>query len=287
LASVRVASDAGATGAVSVTLGHNTFRSNDHSSGVACNPGCVTADFDFPQAGVLLSSLGTTTATFDAIVDNNLFDEATNASGGVGQLTLDMTRSIWQALVTNNTFRIPGNAAWFIRADGNPTTAKVKFLNNTGIKGFFSCPDASCGGGYDGPGLRTLADVQSGGKLDLTVDGEDFAEHDTGFDPGQTFEARAGVNLSGSSTVCVNLKNSTAPDGYSLEQFNPSQTLNVFTPGGSGTCTAPGSPGNCQNALQANGNTGGSNSAATNPPFVNVVGTVNVVSVACQEPTLP
>jgi hypothetical protein len=286
LASVRVVSDAGATGAVSVTLGHNTFRSNDHSSGVACTPVCASADFDFPQAGVLLASLGTTTATFDAIVDNNLFDEATNASGGVGQLTLSMTRSVWQALVTNNTFRIPGNASWFLRADGNPTTAKVKFLNNTGIKGFFSCPDASCGGGYDGPGLRTLADVQNGGNLDLTIDGDDFAEHDTGFDPGQTFEARVGI-AGAATTACVNLQNNTAPDGYSLEQLNPGHTLNVFTPGGSGTCTAPGSPGNCQNALNANNNTGGTNNPNTAPPFVNVVGTVNVAAVACQVPSLP
>jgi hypothetical protein len=85
----------------------------------------------------------------------------------------------------------------------------------------------------------------------------------------------------------MNLQNNTAPDGYSLEQFNASQTVNVFTAGGSGICTAPGSPGNYQNALQANGNTGGAgNAAATNPPFVNVVGTVNVVPVACQQPSL-
>jgi hypothetical protein len=284
-ASLRVVSDAGATGAVSVTLGHNTFRSNDHSSGVACTPGCASADFDFPQAGVLLASLGTTIATFDAIVDNNLFDEATNASGGAGQLTLSMTSSVWQALVTNNTFRIPGNAPWFVRADGNPTTAKVKFLNNTGIKGFFNCPDVSCGGGYDGPGLRTLAVAQGGGTLDLTIDGDDFAEHDTGFDAGQTFEGQA-LNV-GVNTLCMNLQNNAAPDGYSLEQFDASQTVNVFTPGGSGTCTAPGSPGNCQNALNANNNTGGSNNPNTTPPFVNVVGTVNVVAVACQEPSLP
>ena len=134
MASVRVGNDAGATGAISVVLGRNTFESNDHSSGVFCNPGCASADFDFPQAGVLLISRGTTTATFDAIVDNNLFDEATNASGGVGQLTLDMAQSVWQALVTNNTFRIPGNAPWFVRADGTTTTAKVRFLNNTGIR---------------------------------------------------------------------------------------------------------------------------------------------------------
>jgi hypothetical protein len=302
LGSVRVGNDAGATGTVNVTLGRNTFQSNDHTSGVFCNPGCQSADFDFPMAGVLLFTLGTTSSVFNAIVDNNVFNEVTNASGGVGQLTLAITRAIWQALVTNNTFDTPGNAPWFLRADANTTTAKVKFLNNTGIKGAFCSTDPAANGGgcnlgagqlcpgaagYCGPGLRALADVQNGGKLDLTIDGDDFAEHDAGFDPGQTFEARSGVNLVGASTACVNLKNNTAPDGYSLEQFDASQTLNVFTTGGSGTCTAPGSPGNCQNALNANLNKGGSNNANTTPPFVNVVGTVNVVSTACLEPTLP
>jgi hypothetical protein len=293
LASLRVGNDAGATGTVNVTIGRNTFQSNDHSSGVFCNPGCQSADFDFPMAGVLLFTLGTTTSVFNAIVDNNVFDEVTNASGGVGQLTLAITRAVWQALITNNTFDTPGNAPWFLRADGNPTTAKVKFLNNTGIRGFFSCPDAACdsdpgpahSGGYFGPGLRALADVQNGGSLDLTIDGDDFAEHDAGFDPGQTFEARVGT-AGGATTACVNLKNNTAPDGYSLEQLVAGHTLNVFTTGGSGTCTAPGSPGNCQNALNANNNTGGSNNANTTPPFVNVVGTVNVVATACQEPGL-
>jgi hypothetical protein len=196
-----------------------------------------------------------------------------------------MTRSVWQALVTNNTFRIPGNAPWFMRADGNTTTAKVRFLNNAGVRGFFNCPDVSCAGGYFGPGLRSLADVQNGGRLDLTVDGDDFAEHDAGFDPGQTFEGRA-LNVGAANTLCMNLQNNTAPDGYSLEQFDASQTVNLFRTGGSGSCTAA-SPANCQNALTANNNTGGSNNASTTPPFVNVVGTVNVVAAACQLPNLP
>ena len=73
--------------------------------------------------------------------------------------------------------------------------------------------------------------MQNGGSLDLTIDGDDFAEHDAGFDPGQTFEARA-LNVGAANTLCVNLQNNTAPDGYSLEQFNASQTVNVFTSGG-------------------------------------------------------
>jgi hypothetical protein len=84
----------------------------------------------------------------------------------------------------------------------------------------------------------------------------------------------------------MNLRNNTAPDGYSLEQFVASQAVNLFTAGGSGTCTA-GSPANCQNALTANANTGGGNNPATTPPFVNVVGTVTVVAAACQAPIFP
>ena len=247
-------------------------------------------------------SRGADTATFDVIVDNNLFDEATNASGGVGQLTLDMSRGVWQVLAINNTFDTPGNAPWFMRTELNATPAKVKFLNNTGIKGAFCSTDAAAAGGgcdlgagqlcpgaagYCGPGLRSLADVQNGGKLQLTIDGDDFAEHDAGFDPGQTFEGRA-LNVGAANTLCMNLKNNTAPDGYSLEQFDASQTVNVFTAGGSGTCTtAFPETGNCRNALNANNNKGGGGVATTTPPVVNVFNTVNVVSVACQEPVLP
>jgi hypothetical protein len=218
--------------------------------------------------------------TFDVVIDGNYFDEVTNASGGVGQLTLAMANGTWQVLVEDNTFDTPGNAPWFLRADST-TSAKVLFRNNVGIKGFFNCPDPSCAGGYNGPGLRSLADLQNGAVLDLTVLNDVFAEHDAGFDPGQTFEARV-LNTGGGGTLCLDLQNNQAPDGYSLEEF-----AGDFNLVGSGTCPVGSPSPNCQTLLGNRGNRGGSNVATTNPPFVNVEAgaTIDVVAGACQQPS--
>jgi hypothetical protein len=271
LGSVRIANDAAAAGDADVIIANNTFTVNDHSSGIG-------GDFDFPQGGVNITSRGTNAATFDVAITNNIFDEITNASGGVGQVSFDMDGGIWQTRVENNTFDTPGNAPWFLRADGTPN-ARSLFRNNNYIRAFFTCPDPSCAGGYFGPGLRTLADVQNGGVIDLTIDGDDFAMHDTGFDPGQTFEARV-LNVGGGGTLCLGLLNNTAPDGYSLEQFagtfNLSRGAGAFT----GVCTTP----QCQGILQANNNRGGGGVSTTNPPFTNVFGTVNVTAATCQLP---
>jgi hypothetical protein len=287
LGSLRVIGDAGATGDVDVVVGRNDFTVDDHSSGIG-------GDFDFPQGGVLLASLGTDTLTFDAVVDGNDFDEITNASGGVGQLTLAMQNGAWQVLVEDNTFDTPGNAPWFVRADST-TSARVLFRNNLGIKGAFCSPDpAAAGGGcnlgagqlcpgaagYCGPGLRSLSDVQNGAVLDMTVLGDLFAEHDAGFDPGQTYEARV-LNTGGGGTLCLDLQNNQAPDGYSLEEF-----AGDFNLVGSGTCPVGSPSPSCQTLLGNRGNRGGANVATTNPPFVNVeVGsTIDVVAGACQQP---
>jgi hypothetical protein len=271
LGSVRVANDSGATGSVDVVIGRNIFAVNDHSSGIG-------GDFDFPQGGVLVMSRGTDAASFDVVIDGNYFDEITNASGGVGQVSYDMQNGNWQVLMEDNTFDTPGNAPWFLRADST-AAAKVLFRNNLGIKGFFTCPDASCAGGYDGPGLRALADVQNGGVLDLTVIGDQFAEHDASFDPGQTFEARV-LNTGGGGTLCLDLQNNQAPDGYSLEEF--AGDLNLV---GSGSCPVGSPSAGCQTLLGAKGNLGGSNVSTTSPPFVNVAGTIDIVVAACQQPT--
>ena len=289
LGSIRVASDAGATGNVDVVIGKNDFTVNDHSSGVG-------GDFDFPMGGVLLSSQGTDSVTFDAIVDGNFFDEITNASGGVGQLTLAMQNGAWQVLVEDNTFDTPGNAPWFLRADST-TSAKVLFQNNIGIKGAFCSTDpAAAGGGCDlgagqlcpgaagycGPGLRTLADLQNSAVLDLTIINDHFAEHDAGFDPGQTFEGRV-LNTGGGGTLCLDLQNNQAPDGYSVEEF-----AGNFNLVGSGTCPVGSPSPSCQTLLGNRGNRGGGNVATTNPPFVNVeVGSsITVVAGPCQQPSL-
>ena len=275
LASVRVSADSTATGNIDVIVGKNDFTVNDHSSGFG-------GDFDFAQGGVAITSQPTTpdSVTFDVVIDGNYFDEIANASGGVGQLTLAMANGTWQVLVEDNTFDTPGNAPWFLRADST-LSAKVLFQNNLGIKGFFNCPDASCAGGYNGPGLRSVADLQNGAVLDLTINNDTFAEHDAGFDPGQTFEARS-LNTGGGGTLCLDLQNNEAPDGYSLEEF--AGDFNLI---GSGTCPVGSPSAGCQTVLGNRGNRGGSNVATTNPPFVNVeVGaSIDVVAGACQVPS--
>jgi len=231
------------------------------------------------------------------IVDGNYFDEVTNASGGVGQLTLAMANGTWQALVQGNTFDTPGNAPWFVRADST-TSAKVKFQNNIGIKGAFCSTDPSANGGgcnlgagqlcpgaagYCGPGLRSLSDLQNGANLDFTMTSDTFGEHDAGFDPGQTYEARV-LNTGGGGNLCLDLQNNQAPDGYSLEEF-----AGDFNLVGSGSCPVGNPSPNCQTLLGNRGNRGGSNVATTNPPFVNVeVGaTIDIQAAACQLPTGP
>jgi hypothetical protein len=286
LGSVRVITDAAATGVVNATIARNNFTVNDHSSGVG-------GDFDFPQGGVLVGAVpaASDSQQVNALIADNYFDEVTNASGGVGQVTLAMASGAWQAKVSGNTFDTPGNAPWFLRADST-TSARVLFENNTYVRGFFACPDPACdsdpgpahSGGYFGPGLRTLADVQNGAVIDLTINNDDFAEHDAGFDPGETFEARV-LPVGSGGTMNLYLLNNTSPDGYSLEE--QAGSLSIYQPGGSGSCTNV-APGNCQAALSANNNTGGGNNPATTPPFVNVVVVAaQVVSIVNVQPAVP
>lgn len=290
IGSIRVVGDAGATGNVDVVIGQNEFTVNDHSSGIG-------GDFDFPQGGVLVGSLGTDTMTWNVVVDGNYFDEIANASGGVGQFTLAMTNGTWNVLVEDNTFDTPGNAPWFLRADST-VSARVMFRNNLGIKGAFCSTDPSSAGGgcnlgagqlcpgaagFCGPGLRALADLQNGAVLDLTIINDFFAEHDAGFDPGQTFESRI-LPTGGGGTLCLDLQNNRAPDGYSLEEF-----AGDFNLVGSGTCPVGSPSAACATLLGARGNLGGANSPTTSPPFVNVeVGsTIDVVPGACLQPSGP
>lgn len=288
LGSIRVTGDAGATGNIDTVIGLNEFTVNDHSSGIG-------GDFDFPMGGVLVWSLGTDTATYDVVIDGNDFDEITNASGGVGQLTLSMMNGTWQVLVEDNTFDTPGNAPWFLRADST-VSARVLFRNNLGIRGAFCSPDNSANGGgcnlgagqlcpgaagYCGPGLRTLADLQNGANVDLTVINDVFSEHDAGFDPGETFEARV-LNTGGGGTLCLDLQNNRAPDGYSIEEF-----AGDFNLVGSGSCGVGTPSATCATLLGNSGNRGGANVATTNPPYVNVpVGsTVDIVATPCAQPS--
>lgn len=273
--SIRIANDTGASGNIEAIVARNSLVVNDHSSGVG-------GDFDFPQGGISFTSRGNLMVDWDVIVSRNTFDEIANADGAVGQLSFDMDGGVWEARVDNNTFDTPGNAPWFVRADGNDS-ASFQFLDNTYIRGFFTCPDASCGGGYFGPGLRSLIQVQNGGNIDFTMNGDDLAEHDVGFDPGQTMEAQI-INVGGGGNMCLHLLNNTSPHGYSIEEETGTLSLFQGASGTTGTCSG-GAPANCTSVVDANNNTGGGGNPATDPPFVNVVGTIDITGSACSLPS--
>lgn len=276
LGSVRFVNDTGSTGNSDFIVARNTFTVNDGSSGIG-------GDFDFPMGGVLAWNLGNGPggSVVDTIVENNIFTDVTNASGGVGQLTLIAEGGLLQALVQNNSFIRPGNAPWFIQSRNTVNSnARVRFANNTITGGPALCTaDPSCGGGYNAPGLRTLFDANTGATLDAVLDNNSFAGHDTGFDPGQTVEFRG--LAPGGGNFCVDMTSNQADDGYSLEPF--AGTMRTV---GAGTCPVGSPSASCQTVMGNRNNRGGANSLLTNPPLVNVINAaVTVSGVACATPT--
>ena len=287
LASVRVGNDTGATGDIDAIVANNSFVVNDHSSGIG-------GDFDFPQGGVKYSTRGEDAATFDGIIADNTFDQVTNADGGVGQVTLDLEDGTHQVRVEGNTFDTPGNAAWFVRGDSS-VSSKVHFLDNNYIRGFFTCPDTSCGGGYFGPGLLNTAQIQNGADMDLVIDGDDFALHDVGFDPGNTVKAEI-VNVGGGGTMCVHFTNTTSPHGYRLRENAGTLELQGSGATTSGSCAADGgshlvndaAPATCRTVLSQNSSTGGAGVAGADPPDVDVlINTVDILDPTTSACLLP
>ena len=275
LGSIRIVNQPGAGANTDAIIARNNFRVNDHSSGIG-------GDFDFPMGGTLVWNLGS--GSVDTIVENNLFELVTNASGGVGQLSLIAEGGPVQALVQNNTFDRPGNAPWWVQSRGSAASVMTaRFVGNTVIRGQFPCvTDPACGppAGYFAPGLRALADAQAGATLNFTMENNVMARHDTGSDPGQTVEVRA-LNTGAGPTVCGRFLNNRSPDGYSLEQLAGT----VRTVAAAGSCAAGNPSATCQTVFQGNGNLGGAGVDTTNPPFVNVFGAVTVNNTACPIPT--
>ncbi len=276
LGSLRFVNDTASTGNSDFIVARNTFTVNDGSSGIG-------GDFDFPMGGVMAWNLGNGPggSVVDTIVENNTFTDVTNASGGVGQLTLIAEGGLLQALVQNNSFVRPGNAPWWIQSRNTVNSnARVRFANNTVTGGPSLCTaDPSCAGGYSTPGLRTLFDSNNGATMDAVLDTNSFAGHDTGFDPGQTVEFRG--LLPGGGNFCVDMTSNQADDGYALEvQAGTMRTV------GAGTCPTGSPSAACQTVLGNRNNRGGANSLLTNPPFVNVPFTpVTVSGVTCAIPT--
>jgi VCBS repeat-containing protein len=280
LGSVRVLNDNPSTGTSTFIVARNSFSVNDGSSGVFCNPGCASADFDFPMGGVLGWNLGA--GDVNTVIENNTFTDVTNASGGVGQLTLiSEGGGLHQSLVQGNSFVRPGNAPMLVQSRNIANSRmRLRAINNTVTGGPSLCTtDLSCAGGYTTPGLRTLFDSSHASVMDLTLDNNEFAGHDQGFDPGETVEVRSLAPSGGA--VCSNFNNNRADDGYSLEPLAGS-----ISTVGAGTCPVGSPSPNCQAVLGNRNNRGGSNSLLTNPPFVRVVGSaVSVVGAPCAVPS--
>ncbi len=275
IASLRFVNDTGSTGNSDFIVARNTFTVNDGSSGIG-------GDFDFPMGGVLVWNLGNGPggSVVDTIVENNTFTDVTNASGGVGQLSLIAEGGLLQGLIQSNSFVRPGNAPWWIQSRNTVNSnARLQFSTNTITGGPSLCTtDPSCAGGYTTPGLRTLFDANNGATLDATLASNTFPSHDTGFDPGETVEFR-GLAPSGGS-VCVNMTNNLADDGYSLEPAAGSMRTV-----GSGACPVGAPSAACQNVLGNRGNRGGANNINTNPPFVRVFNAAVAVSTTnCSVP---
>jgi hypothetical protein len=275
LGSIRLDHDTGATGTFNAVVAHDAFTVTDHSSPAG-------GDFDFPMGGVLARTFGAGASAMNVRIADNTFTEVTNASGGVGQLTLDAEGGTFQARVENNAFTRPGNAPWFVRGSAS-TGGRVQFRNNTYVGGTFSCDDPSCGGpggSFPSPALRSLVQLQNAASLSVVITDEAFAVHDTSFDPGATVEVHT-LNVGGPSTACAQFQNDASPHGYGLKQFLG--TINLFRTGGSGTCTA-GSPGACSAALTAEGNTGSGGVPGAAAAAL-VVGTINISPAACAVPS--
>lgn len=257
------------TGDIDTVISHNTFRVTDHTTPQQ-PPGNFV--FNFPQGGVALASGD---GTLDGIVSNNLFDQVMRAAGGLGQLSLGLNGGDSQVRVSGNTFQLPWDAPVQIRADGN-NSAAVLFENNTFIDGMVGSASDDLGGPSQSPFNPFLVNVLAGGSLDLTVRNEDLPQHDIVFTPAdrrRSIEVEVQAD-NGGNRIDLHLLNNTAPEGYSLKQFNG--TFNLFRGASASNVAAT--------IVDDNGNTGGGSNPATDPPAVPTQGTITAVGTA---PTLP
>ncbi len=274
-ASLVIVHDSGATGEVDTLIANNTFRVVDHLTGPSTCPG-GSLQFFHPQGGVYLGPRG---GQFDAIVEDNLFDEVMHADGGLGQLTIvaDAGGSS-DMVVRDNTFRLPWDASVRILADANGS-ARVLFHDNTYVDGTVGSAGDDVGFVTQSPFNPWLVNVRNGGSLDLRLDGsgpagEVLPQHDDVFSifP-HSFDAS--INVSG-GTFDLWLDDVVSPDGYRFDIGGG--TLNLYS--------ETGCPLTPAQIVDGNGNTGGMNSDATDPPTVVTVGG-GTIACSTTQPTVP
>ncbi|MCB9319285.1 MAG: cadherin-like domain-containing protein [Lewinellaceae bacterium] len=275
-ASVVVAHQTSATGTIGAILYKNQFIVNDHLTGP---PGCPggTMQFNFPQGGV---SLNPGAGTFNAIVDNNTFNQVMHANGGFGQLTITASANgTSQFEIVNNNFTLPWDAPVQITADGN-ASSKIRCMNNITVGGNIGSAADDLGGLFRSPYNPFLVFVRNGGHLDLTLNSETLASPDQvsgGNYSTASFYAR--VQPQANTTLNLALQNTTGGTGYHFIQSAPG-VFNLYN-GGSMSMSIPP-------VLASQGTTGGIQAGTPNPakspPDVISSGTITLVGTA---PALP
>lgn len=273
LASIRVVTNTGATGAMKVSVAKNTMNFTDHSS-----PGQPAGNtiYNFPQGGVLYRSLGT--GNYEGIFAANVLNEVMHADGGIGQLSLISERGANEFIVRNNTFNKPWDAPIELRGDGanGGQTCAVLFTGNTYVDGIVGDGTTDLGG--QSPYNAFYVQARNNGRMDLTMQNEatPLGLTDTSSATG-SFSFYAQTTSNG-DIFNLFLQNIQGPRGYRLNQTasSGSNTFNLYRNGSAS--------GTAQGVLQDNGNRGGGGVDNTNPPSVNATGTITLSNTA---PTLP
>ena len=253
--------DNAATGEIDTVISRNTFRVVDHLTGPA---GCPGGSFQFntAQGGVFL---GPGSGGFEGIVSHNLFDQVQAANGGIGQLSVTFDDGgDGELIVRGNSFTLPWDASVRLLADGN-NSAAVLFGGpgageaNTYVDGLVGGPGDDVGGPTQSPFNPWSVNVRNGGSLDLKIDSEVLPQHDDMFSAfNHSFDAS--INPTG-GTLNLHITDSASPDGYRFDISGG--TLNLFNEENVAGC-----PLSAAQILDDNGNTGGMNSDATDPPVV-------------------
>ncbi len=291
-ASLVVAQDSstGASGHVNLTVAKNTFEVDNHTSLFTGTP-CGVGGFNFPQGGLAIKPSGSSSASLDALIQDNLLDELMHADGGFGQLTIVTdSGNTSQIKVKGNTFAKAFDQPWRIVADG-ASTSTILFEGNTHTSANVNVPE--CGGLVHTPFAPNTLNVRNGSVVDAVFKGEVMVQHDVAnFGADEQFNAT--LQTSGAS-LCLDLDGNTnpnrSPDGYGLTCSGDCSLpvpRNVFnlekSASDSGPCDACGSA-LLADVVSDNGNTGTGGTGTATPPFVNDSGAINIVSTACKEPS--
>jgi hypothetical protein len=264
------------SGTIRTVISRNIFTVTDHLS-----PGVLgtNAGFDgeFPQGGVLLQCLG---GAMEGVFSYNEFHDCMHANGGVGNLTLISGESSeTEFIINNNTFDGPWDFITEVRSDNN-TSSAIWWKDN--IMPFKNLGPAEIDGTeLEAMGLTSqplpfesfFVDVRNNGFLDLTIQNETVPDHDRPNNSSSDNSFHIRTQMSG-GTLNLEMDNNKATNGYQFQHSGG--TFRLFKDLSSAATV--------QTVLQDNGNRGGTVNPNTNPPVVNVSGTITLSLI---DPVLP